>query len=241
MKVVVGQAPMENPSGDHKTPLLHGQLEYLLFHPYWKVPSKIVWTEIIPEAQADPRFLASQDYELITPEGSAVTANLFDPVVLRKIRDGKLEVRQKPGPENSLGTVKFVFPNPYGVYIHGTPDKELFEYSRRDFSHGCIRVDNPSELAEWLLRKNSFWTTDRIRAAIQEPVSSDAPGGLPPSSRPVLARLRKPMPFFTVYQTAVVKENNEVYFFEDIYSLNPKLDFELVNSYQHSPSSEFQH
>jgi murein L,D-transpeptidase YcbB/YkuD len=125
-------------------------------------------------------------------------------------------VRQKPGPSNALGLVKFIFPNEYDVYLHSTPSPQLFNRSRRDFSHGCIRVEKPAELAAWLLRDQPKWTLENIQAAMQSG----------PDNQEVI--LSTPVPVVIVYLTAVVEENGEVYFYDDIYGLDKALNDALA-------------
>ena len=124
--------------------------------------------------------------------------------IKRQLRSGKLGIRQIPGPHNALGLLKFDFPNPHDIYMHGTPAMELFSRSRRDFSHGCIRVEDPVALAAWLLRDQPGWTADHVR---------DATLG----DKTFRVDLKQPVPVLIVYGTAVVMEDGEVHFFRDIY------------------------
>ena len=141
--------------------------------------------------------------------------------LLSDLRAGRLLLRQKPGPKNALGLVKFVFPNEYGVFMHDTPAKSLFARARRDLSHGCIRLENAGNLAEWLLRDQPGWPRDRIRDGI-----NDAMQG----SETLSVKLQHPIPVMTTYLTAVVLENGEVHFFEDIYGEDAALDKELAST-----------
>jgi len=125
-------------------------------------------------------------------------------------------VRQKPGPKNALGLVKFMFPNEFDIYLHSTPAPELFNHSRRDFSHGCIRVEKPAELAAWLLQDQPKWTPEKIAAAMQSG----------PDNQQV--NLTTPVPVVIVYLTATVEENGAVYFYDDIYSLDGALNEALA-------------
>jgi murein L,D-transpeptidase YcbB/YkuD len=129
-------------------------------------------------------------------------------------------VRQKPGEENALGAVKFLFPNPNNVYLHSTPSQTLFSRSRRDFSHGCSRVDEPKKLAEWVLRQEPEWTPEKIAQAM----APDAPEN-------VYVRLKESIPIFIVYATAVAFDNGEVHFFEDIYGHDATLENALAQGY----------
>jgi len=119
-------------------------------------------------------------------------------------------VRQAPGPDNALGGVKFLFPNKYNVYLHGTPAVELFSKSRRDFSHGCIRVEKPEELAVWVLRNKPEWTCERIREAMR-------------SAWPLRVDLDTPIPVLVVYGTAIAAPNGDMRFLDDIYGYDASL------------------
>jgi murein L,D-transpeptidase YcbB/YkuD len=131
--------------------------------------------------------------------------------VRRRLARGELRVRQLPGPSNALGLVKFVFPNAASVYMHDTPDTELFARSRRDFSHGCIRVEDAAALAVWALRNPVEWGPDQIEAALAGP-----------GSRRVF--LRRPMPVAVVYATAVATPSGDAWFFADLYGHDRELD-----------------
>jgi len=138
---------------------------------------------------------------------------------LAQLSSGVLSVRQRPGPKNSLGLVKFVFPNEHNVYLHSTPAPELFSRTRRDFSHGCIRVEDPAGLAEWILQGNGGWTKDRIVAAMNSG---------PDSQQVNLAQKR---PVVIIYATAVVLPDGTVKFFQDIYGHDARLEKALARGY----------
>ncbi len=148
LKVVVGGAYRR------QTPVFANQMTHVIFRPYWNVPLSIQRNELVPKIAKDPTYLAANDYEIVDQRGQVVSS----PVDLAQLRSGSLAIRQIPGPKNALGYVKFLFPNEYDVYLHGTPAKALFAKSRRDFSHGCIRVEDPEALALWVLRGKSGWT-----------------------------------------------------------------------------------
>jgi murein L,D-transpeptidase YcbB/YkuD len=138
--------------------------------------------------------------------------------MLAGIKSGRLLVRQKSGPRNALGLVKFMFPNEFDVYLHSTPAPQLFNQSRRDFSHGCIRVEKPAELAAWLLQDQPKWTLENIKAAMQSG----------PDNQQV--NLSRPVPVVIVYLTAIVEENGQVYFYNDIYGLDGALNEALAKN-----------
>lgn len=214
MKVVVGRADEE-----HKTPVFADRMEYIIFRPYWKVPDSIIIKEIIPSIQKDSGYLAKHEYEMVDKQGTVVISDTVDADTVRKLTTGELDVRQKPGDANALGFVKFVFPNSYDVYLHGTPEHQLFGRSRRDFSHGCIRVEDPVALASWVLR-DPKWTTDRILAAMKNE-KKDA----------FQVNLKKSIPVLILYASAMVKEDGEVDFYDDVYKQDVNLQRALAKGY----------
>ena len=216
MKIVVGQAP------DRETPLLSSQLETVIFRPYWNVPLSIQRDELVPEIMKDHSFLPDNHIEVINASGIVQRAGSGD--MLAQLRAGKLRLRQAPGPKNVLGLAKFVFPNRHEVYMHATSAQWLFARARRDLSHGCIRIEQPEELAEWVLRDESGWSYDRIVEAMQ-------------GSEPVTVKLHNPIQIVTMYVTAVALENGEVHFLEDIYGDDEALEKELAGAAV-APSSD---
>src|ERR1700677_458548 len=210
MNVVVGKAVR------HETPVFAKDMKYIVFRPYWNVPLSITRAEIIPALQKDSGYLARKNFEITDQSGRIVSSGAVSADVLAQLRNGKLLVRQRPGPANSLGLVKFMFPNEHNVYLHSTPAPQLFSQSRRDFSHGCIRVEKPAELAAWLLQGQPKWTLDAVKAAMQSG----------PDNQQV--NLDKPVPVVIIYLTAVVEEDGEVYFFNDIYGHDKTLNAVLA-------------
>ncbi len=205
MKVVVGK------SFGHQTPVFSAEMKYVVFRPYWDVPRSIIRAELLPKIVRDRAYLAKNGYEVVTTRDEVVTSGVIDDATLAGIRAGELLIRQAPGSNNSLGLVKFLFPNEYNVYLHATPATELFSRSRRDFSHGCIRVERPEALAAWVLRDLPEWTPQRISDAMH-------------STEPLRVNLPKSIPVLIVYATAVVLENGETHFFDDIYGQDAALD-----------------
>ena len=210
MNVVVGKAVR------NETPVFAEDMKYIIFRPYWNVPLSITRGEIIPALQKDSGYLAKKNFEVTDQSGNIVTSGAVSADVLAQLRSGKLLVRQRPGPANSLGLIKFIFPNEHNVYLHSTPAQSLFSQSRRDFSHGCIRVEKPAELAAWLLQDQPKWTVDAVKAAMQSG----------PDNQQV--NLTTPVPVVIIYLTAVVEENGEVYFFDDIYGHDQRLNAVLA-------------
>lgn len=160
MRVVVGKAMRT------QTPVFTREMTYVVLRPYWNVPPSILRGEIVPAIQRDRGYIARKNYEVTTHAGKVVTSGEISDDVLAQLRAGKLAVRQKPGPTNALGLVKLIFPNEFNVYLHSTPSPDLFSRSRRDFSHGCIRVEKPAELAAWALRNNPGWTLEKVQQAM---------------------------------------------------------------------------
>lgn len=212
MRVVVAKAVRT------QTPVFAENMRYLIFRPYWNVPPSIQRSELVPKSQRDPNYLADHGFEVVSSGGVVVADGSVSDSVMRGLRSGAYSIRQKPGPRNALGLVKFMFPNPYNVYLHSTPQPELFARARRDFSHGCIRVENPAALAAWVLRDKPTWTVDRIRAAMNGDTS-------------VQVNLDKPIPVLILYSTAVVEPDGEVRFFEDIYGHDALLVKVLAGGY----------
>ncbi len=220
MKVVVGKAYR------HKTPVFSSQMTYVIFRPYWDVPLSIQRAELVPKIVQDPSYLAKNEYEIVNAQREVVSTSAVTPAMLTQLRAGKLFIRQIPGDKNALGHVKFLFPNEYNVYLHGTPAKSLFLRSRRDFSHGCIRVERPEELAQWVLRGLPGWDMGHI----QEAENGEAEN----ASGSVRVNLDQPIPVLIVYGTAVVRENGDVFFFDDIYGYDAELEQVLDHGYPYS-------
>lgn len=212
MNVVVGKAY------GHDTPVFQDKMEYVIFRPYWSVPYSITRAELIPHIVRDPDYLAKKNFEVVDSRQEVVTSGTVTSDILAQLRAGKLFIREKPGPQNSLGLVKFIFPNSYNVYMHDTPAHQLFSQSRRDFSHGCIRLEKPAELAAWVLRDNPGWDRERIRAAMNGTTTQQV-------------NLIHPIPVLIVYGTAVVTEDGIVHFYDDIYKHDAALEKVLEKGY----------
>lgn len=157
MNVVVGRAL------DTRTPVFADRMEYVVFRPYWNVPTSIARNEILPSIRKTPDYLSKQNMEIVRGAADNAPAVAVTPEVLAELGRNNVRVRQRPGPANSLGLVKFMFPNQNDVYMHDTPATQLFARARRDFSHGCIRVENPAALAEWVLG----WPHEQVVAAMR--------------------------------------------------------------------------
>ena len=217
MRVVVGKAL------DTRTPLFDEDMRFIEFSPYWNIPPSIARAETVPRLRRDPGYLAREGMEFVSAGGRVdrmVSAGLLSAVLA-----GQSRIRQRPGPKNALGDIKFVFPNSDNIYLHHTPATQLFNRDRRDFSHGCIRVEHPVELAKFILKDMPEWTQDRIQKAMSRGESATL-------------KLTEPVPVVIAYGTALVKDGR-TFFFEDIYGLDRQLDEALrKHSSSLAPSKE---
>jgi L,D-transpeptidase YcbB len=213
MPVVVGKAMQT------QTPVFTRDMTFVVLRPYWNVPPGIFARTVLPAIRKDRSYIVKKNFEVTTTDGKVVTSGPVSDDVLEQLQARKLAVRQKPGPDNSLGLVKLMFPNEYSVYLHSTPQVDLFEKSRRDFSAGCVRVFKPAELTAWVLRNNPDWTLDRVQQGMQSGPDN------------VTVTLARRVPVFILYGTAIAYENNEVHFYEDIYGHDAKLAQALAKGY----------
>ncbi len=205
MKVIVGKAL------DTRTPLFDADMRFIEFSPYWNVPPSIARAETVPRLRRDPGYFVREGFEFVTPDGrvdAALSASKLD-----ALNAGQLRIRQRPGPRNALGDIKFVFPNSDHIFLHHTPATQLFERDRRDFSHGCIRVEQPVALAKFVLRDTPEWTEERIRQAMDRGESATL-------------RLAEPVRVLIAYGTTLVKDGR-IHFFDDIYGQDRLLDAAL--------------
>ena len=212
MNVVVGKAY------GHDTPIFSDTMEYVVFRPYWSVPYSIAKAEFLPRIARDPDYLAKKGFEVVNSRQDVVTSGGVTSEVLEQLRAGSLFIRQTPGPKNSLGLAKFIFPNNYNIYFHDTPEQVFFEKSRRDFSHGCIRLERPADLAVWVLRNNPGWNMERVRAAMNGSTTQQV-------------NLAHPIPVLIVYATVIVTEDGVVHFYDDIYGHDAALEKVLEKGY----------
>ena len=205
MNVIVGKAMST------RTPLLDEDMRFIEFSPYWNVPPSIARAETVPRLRRDPAYFEREGLEFVAPDGGVST--VLTAAQLDAVLAGQLRIRQRPGPRNALGDIKFVFPNSDNIYLHHTPSTELFARERRDFSHGCIRVERPLALAEFVLQGMPGWTEERIRHAMVKGESATL-------------RLAEAVPVLIVYGTALVKDG-KMHFFDDIYGHDRRLDAAL--------------
>jgi murein L,D-transpeptidase YcbB/YkuD len=197
MRVVVGQAYRWG------TPVFASDLERVIFRPPWKVPMSIQRMELVPRIAANRGLLAASGFEVLDSSESAIPP-LPTPALLAGLRSGALRLRQRAGPESALGLVKFDLAHEGSIYLHDTPATELFSRSRRDFSHGCIRVEDPVALAEWVLSGEPGWRAAEIRRAMRGTRTLEVP-------------LTRRVPVLVGYFTAMVGEDRVPRFVEDIY------------------------
>jgi len=198
MRVVVGKP-------DHKTPIFSSEMTTVVFSPYWNIPDSIVEGETAPAIARDPAYLAKNNIEILDVSKSGATpvdyasVNWDDAAQLRH-----LAFRQRPGPGNALGHVKFLFPNAFDVYLHDTPADALFARPGRAFSHGCVRVEEPEMLAKYVLRGYEEWDDARILEAMNAGVEKHV-------------KLKESIPVHIVYFTAWVDEKGGLHFQPDVY------------------------
>ncbi len=204
MAVVVGRAARS------QTPVFVGTMRHVEFSPYWNVPASIVRDEYLGPLRRDPSRLAREDMEIVPARGGGEPLVAADAAALAGLRDGALRLRQRPGPRNALGGAKFVLPNAMQVYLHGTPATALFERTRRDFSHGCIRVAEPVALARFVLEGRPEWTQDAIVAAMA-------------ARTPRTVSLPVAVPVVVFYTTTVVDEAGRAHFLPDVYGHDARL------------------
>lgn len=198
MRVVVGKA-------DTPTPIFNDEMTHIVFSPYWNVPPTIARGETLPAVLNDPGFLGRQNMEIVDASGKPVepgSIDLGDPTQYR--------FRQRPGTGNALGLVKFMFPNQFNVYLHDTPADSLFARASRSFSHGCVRLEQPMALAQYVLREQPEWTAERIAQAMH-------------AGQERHVKLKHSIPVYLGYWTARVSADGIVQFRKDIYGIDARL------------------
>jgi len=205
MPVIVGRAMKAR-----ETPVFIGEMRYVEFSPYWNVPPAIQRGEIVPKLERDAAYWDREGFEAVAVDGKGAPITALDAKTIEGLKSGALRVRQRPGAKNALGAVKFVLPNTMDIYLHSTPAQQLFSQTRRDFSHGCIRVADPPALAEFVLGDQPAWTPERIRDAMA-------------SGKASTATLTRPIPVVIFYATAIVDATGRVLFTTDIYGLDAKM------------------
>lgn len=198
-KVIVGKRY-------HESPIFTAQMSYIVFSPYWNIPTSIAKNEIIPSIRKNPNYLNQKNMEVVTGSGKVV-----DPASINwSSKSFPYMIRQKPGGSNSLGLVKFMFPNSHSVYIHDTPSKSLFEKEDRALSHGCIRLQNPAKFAQVLLKDEPSWTPERIDKAMHQ-------------EKEQIVNLPRKIPVVLVYLTFWADSKGQPHFRSDIYDRDEEL------------------
>lgn len=203
MPVIVGRPFRE-------TPVFSDRISYMELNPTWTVPYKIATQDILPKLQSDPSYLSKNGFEVI----HAGSATAVDPARIDWNRFGRTnfpyQLRQQPGPLNALGQVKFMFPNKYAVYLHDSPARDLFAKDVRMFSSGCIRVERPIALAQFLLANDATWQPDRLHREVE-------------TGKTLVIRLRQTVPVHLSYITAWVDNDGKVQFRDDVYRRDARL------------------
>lgn len=210
MKVVDGEA-----KGNHDTPMFVRLMRYVVFRPYWNLPPSIIKKDLVPHVQrSGPAYIDSHGYEVYKNDGTIVTS-----YTAHDLAHLRYNVRQKPGPLNSLGLVKFLFPNEYDVYMHSTPELNLFGLTRRDKSHGCVRLEHADQMALWVLSNDqphpdtqTRWDDDSIEEAMTDEDKNNK-----------TINLRTPLPVVLTYLTAVAVEDGSMHFYNDLYGYDAEL------------------
>ena len=201
MPVIVGK-------NYHETPVFNDTIKYVVFNPYWNLTPSIARNETLPKLKDDPNYLQKQNMRIF--QGWQSDAVELDPATIdwstvSKKQMDQYHVRQDPGPNNALGTLKLIFPNKYDVYLHDTPSHNLFKRDKRALSHGCIRMARPAEMAAWVLGgEKKGWSVQRVNDIVA-------------TGKRQVVTLDQPMPIFILYRTASVREDGELYFYNDIY------------------------
>jgi murein L,D-transpeptidase YcbB/YkuD len=204
MKTVNGQA-----KGDHDTPMFTRTMKYLVFRPYWNLPPSIIKKEIVGHIErSGVGYLAQKNFEVTKADGTPVTG-----YSAKDIEHLRYAIREKPGPTNSLGLVKFMFPNEYDVYMHSTPELNLFNLTRRDRSHGCIRLEHADQMAVWVLDGQGDWDADKIADAMNNEQKNNKTVGL-----------KTQLPVVIFYLTATADEDGTIHFFDDVYGYDKQLE-----------------
>jgi murein L,D-transpeptidase YcbB/YkuD len=212
MRVVAGRA------GRTPTPVVAAAMRTVVFGPYWNVPRSIVANEVLPRLVREPDYLAEEEMEIVA-EGAVLPET---PESLAQLAAGEARLRQRPGAKNALGRVKFLFPNPHDVYLHDTPSRSLFRASRRDFSHGCVRVEQPEAFARWVLGDQPEWSEERIAEALASAHDESVP-------------VRGPILVLLFYATVQARADGSVSFYEDLYGHDAALERTLARGYPFAP------
>ncbi|MBB3046471.1 murein L,D-transpeptidase YcbB/YkuD [Litorivivens lipolytica] len=193
-----------------QTPVFSGSMSYLVLNPWWETPRKLARLDLLPKFQADPGIFTDMGYQILDTDGRPIDPGSVDWQSVSSSRF-PYRVRQSPGAKNALGRVKFMFPNEHQVYLHDTPSRDLFSKTRRDFSSGCIRVNDPLDLAVWVLQGSPGWGRKKIEDIVE-------------SGKETTVRLAQKVPVHLLYWTVVVNdETGDIRFVEDIYDRDSRV------------------
>jgi L,D-transpeptidase YcbB len=195
-----------------QTSIFKGNISRIILNPYWNVPNSIINNEILPKLKRNPAYLARNNMEVVSASGKRINAATIN--WHKYSKNVPFIIRQKPGGANALGKMKFLFPNSFSIYLHDTPSKELFNQNKRDFSHGCIRVENPKKLALYLLRNDKVWTQEKIDKVLK-------------TTKEVGIPIKPNLPVYITYFTAWVDSKGNLNFRDDIYNLDDQLAKEI--------------
>jgi len=204
----------------HQSPVFRADIEYLVVNPTWTVPYSIASKEILPKIKRDPNYFANRDFDLKNQNGKLVEPSSINWATVTE-RNFPVWLVQRPGPNNALGRVKIMFPNKHSVYLHDTPSKALFGKAERAFSHGCIRVENPFELAEQLLGGDG-WNQEKFQQVLD-------------AGETKTVSLSTPMPVLLLYWTAMATPDGVVHFFNDVYSRDVHIAEALDQPFRFDP------
>ncbi len=213
MNVIVGEA-----IDGRNTPVFHSDMTYVNFRPYWNVPPSIAVKEYVPLLGRNPGYLGRHDMEIVASSSANGASYGASKGVVQQLASGALRLRQRPGPKNALGLVKFAFPNTNNVYLHGTPAQGLFQRTRRDFSHGCIRVEFPVTLAEFVLKDHGDWTREKIEEAMH-------------ADKQKFVTLKPAIPVYIFYSTVLADADGRAMFYNDLYGHDAVLSGELAKGF----------
>lgn len=208
MNVIVGKTL-------NSTPIFSDKMETVVLSPYWNVPVSIIEKELAPKIAGNPSYLDRLDMEVVNTKGEQISPSSINWGSVNA-SNWKYILRRRPGPKNDLGDVKFIFPNTNDIYLHDTPHDELFSQAKRGFSHGCVRVEKPIELAEYLLRDSGNWSRSQILSTISERKEKHV-------------KLKEVLPVYLVYFTAWADDNGQIHFRDDIYGHDKTLAQQYFN------------
>lgn len=207
LKVIVGKEAT-------RTSIFKGNISQLILNPYWNVPISIVRKEMLPKLKRNSNYLSKNNMELFLGN------TIIDPSTVNWSKYSSsipYSIRQKPGDDNALGKMKFIFPNNFSIYLHDTPSRSIFNESKRAFSHGCIRVENPMKLAQYILRNKQKWNSDNLQSSIE-------------SKKTISIQIKPSLPVYIVYFTAWIGNSGEINFRNDLYNMDSQLEKEIFNN-----------